>query len=1015
SDESLHKLADLTEAAEFEGFRDPAKNTASKSAANKSEPWLRHRLRRHAQFWQSFVTSSFVLGIILSGYALPWLSSPPSEPHRQRNHPSAFEHADFVSDAVNTLRITGTILPVDHPPFVVSPLGVVPKAEDKLRLILDLRFLNSFLQVPKFKYESLRLVSELCLPHDFLFTVDLKAGYHHIDISEPDWKFLGFQWQGQYYVFTQLPFGLAPACYVFTKVMRQLTQSWRARGYKLVHYIDDFFFTCRDAAEFARVQASVLADLAAAGLVVSLEKCQLSRSHVVKFLGFVVDTLFGQFRLTALQKQKLQSAIQACLNQPLAVPAKLLARVTGIINSFSLVTGPISGLFSRSLHRSLATRSSWYSKVSLDSAALAELRFWQSRLHLYQSRDIWRRHSILRVIHYDAGGQGWGGHLEIGRERHEAHGAWAEHEVHGVTSSTWRELTGLLHLLRAFRPFLSDCSVLARGDALNVFTILSKGGSAKEHLQAVCLQLFTFCAENRIELRPEWLPREENVRADYLSKVRDVDDFSLSSASFAFVSQQFGPFTVDRFASTHNAKLPRFDAFFWCPGAAAANTFTQDWGPPERNYCFPPPGLVAPALRHARACRARMTLVVLGWRSAPWWPLLSGSVAAGRGFAPFVRRHLHFPKGRSVLVPGRASRDQFVDWFTFDSWDLPAAGLSTSDPELAHLSIDLHDAALVCRAPGTFQQYAGPWRKYKAWCAEKGVSALPSKPLTVALYMMRLLRTANTPSPLKTFSGAVYFNHTLAGLPSPTNHPIVRMAREAARRLKIAGQNQKRPFLASQIRRLFSIWAGDTATLHSLMKLTAIVLCYTSFFRYDDLVAVRWQDIKFLPSHAELFVPESKTDQYRQGDSVFIARLGGQFCPVGLIERLLQVGQYRLFGPGSLIRSSLVCPPTQRLKSNAPCYSTVLSWFKEAASLLGLNPEFYGTHSGRRGGATGAAAREVPDRVFKRHGRWRSDRAKDLYVRETLQARLSTTRNLGLQEDIPLAQLHEFEAEACLL
>jgi hypothetical protein len=71
-------------------------------------------------------------------------------------------------------------------------------------------------------------------------------------------------------------------------------------GYRPVHYIDDFLFACQSSTEFARVQASVLGDLAAAGLVVSKEKCQLWCSHVVKFLGFVIDTLFGQFRLTAL-------------------------------------------------------------------------------------------------------------------------------------------------------------------------------------------------------------------------------------------------------------------------------------------------------------------------------------------------------------------------------------------------------------------------------------------------------------------------------------------------------------------------------------------------------------------------------------------------------------------------------------------------------------------------------------------------------------------------------------------
>lgn len=149
----------------------------------------------------------------------------------------------------------------------------------------------------------------------------------------------------------------------------------------------------------------------------------------------------------------MKQMIQACLQRPQSVPAKTVVRVTGLIASLALVTGPISGLVSRFLHRALATRSSWYNRVQLDSAALGELRFWRDQLPRFQSRDIWRRHSLLRVVYYDAGGQGWGGHLEIGSEQHEAHGSWEPHEVHGVALSTWRELTGLLRLLRAFRPF----------------------------------------------------------------------------------------------------------------------------------------------------------------------------------------------------------------------------------------------------------------------------------------------------------------------------------------------------------------------------------------------------------------------------------------------------------------------------------------------------------------------------------------------------------------------------------
>jgi hypothetical protein len=260
---------------------------------------------------------------------------------------------------------------------------------------------------------------------------------------------------------------------------------------------------------------------------------------------------------------------------------------------------------------------------------------------------------------------------------------------------------------------------------------LSKGGSPKEHIQAVCLEIFWLCVERRIDLRPEWIPRDENQLADYLFKVRDSYDFGLSSEAFAFISSRFGPPSVDRFASQHNTKLPRFNAFYWCPQAEACNAFTQDWGADGRSYCFPPPHLVARTLQHARACRARITLVVLGWRTAPWWPLLCGSVESGRGFAPFVWGQLFFPQSRKILVPGLASTDQFcgygvplcdvfaldvdftdskcllrfsflilfssnvrADVFLHEGWDLTVSGLPESELEVRRLLSTLKSAHL---------------------------------------------------------------------------------------------------------------------------------------------------------------------------------------------------------------------------------------------------------------------------------------------------------------------------------
>ena len=77
-------------------------------------------------------------------------------------------------------------------------------------------------------------------------------------------------------------------------------------------------------------------------------------------------------------------------------------------------------------------------------------------------------------------------------------------------------------------------------------------------------------------------------------------------------------------------------------------------------------------------------------------------------------------------------------------------------------------------------------------------------------------------------------------------------------------------------------------------------------------------------------------------------------------------------------------------------YSRMRELVLEKLSMIGLDKSKYGLHSLRSGGALAAANVGVPDRWFKRHGRWRSENAKDGYVKDKLEDRLQVTRNLGL-------------------
>ena len=56
----------------------------------------------------------------------------------------------------------------------------------------------------------------------------------------------------------------------------------------------------------------------------------------------------------------------------------------------------------------------------------------------------------------------------------------------------------------------------------------------------------------------------------------------------------------------------------------------------------------------------------------------------------------------------------------------------------------------------------------------------------------------------------------------------------------------------------------------------------------------------------------------------------------------------------------------------------------------------FGLHSLRSGGASAAANAGIPDRLFKHHGRWRSENAKDGYIKDDLNSRLRVSHSLGL-------------------
>lgn len=154
---------------------------------------VKGRLKNHSGFWERIQANRWVISIISDNYALLFIELPPR--NEMKNHKSAFEEETFVLEQIMELLSAGCVTETNQSDVhVISPLGVVRNGS-KERLILDLCYVNKYLQVFKFKYEDIRTVRDIFLLGDWFFKFDYnKSGYHHVDIFLSHQKFLGFSW-----------------------------------------------------------------------------------------------------------------------------------------------------------------------------------------------------------------------------------------------------------------------------------------------------------------------------------------------------------------------------------------------------------------------------------------------------------------------------------------------------------------------------------------------------------------------------------------------------------------------------------------------------------------------------------------------------------------------------------------------------------------------------------------------------------------------------------------------------
>ena len=436
-------------------------------------------------------------------------------------------------------------------PTCILPLGCVQRpGETKWRLIYDGRYLNMWELYIPFEYETLDSLLQYLQPGAWMTVQDFTAGYHAIACPELA-EYLGFEWQGQIYVWGVMPFGWAPACRVFTQLVLAMHRPARTAGICSTIYIDDRFgaHLDRDTHKFeTRMHCALMAGL---GWFLSIHKCVFLPLQLVRFLGYYIDSLRGRFTLPEEKVDYTLSQIALALDAPNT--PRLLSQIAGRLLSARYAI-PMAPLFCRALFDAIRDarpwRTTWDSLCDYPEGTTLMLRYWHSNLRPMNGARIWKRQHGGLIFAGDASDIGYGGtdltDALPGPVQADFTSAERARQRNNDFSSTERELKWMLVVLRLLvrhaLPRLQHQRLRLLTDS-QAALLCVMGMKGNVHCFPVVLAIWDLCMQHDIELQVLWLPREHTVMqlADLHSKATDESSWALHRGQRELLVALYGP------------------------------------------------------------------------------------------------------------------------------------------------------------------------------------------------------------------------------------------------------------------------------------------------------------------------------------------------------------------------------------------------------------------------------------------------------------------------------------------
>ena len=229
-------------------------------------------------------------------------------------------------------------------------------------------------------------------------------------------------------------------------------------------------------------------------------------------------------------------------------------------------------------------------------------------------------------------------------------------------------------------------------------------------------------------------------------------------------------------------------------------------------------------------------------------------------------------------------------------------------------------------------------------------------PLQVALYLTELVERAvlkgHSASVIESASYSIRWGYRLAGMDSPTIHPLVKGVVEGARRKLARPVQPKQPLKHDSIAEIALPLGSASASLAEIRFLFILLVGYAGVFRISEVLSIRVRYVTILDDFMKVYLMKRKNDQYRDGHVSVIARSRKPTCPVGITDRILSLLPDSSDSSYPIVRR-IVSSRHSKERFHEPLgisYSTAYASFKSGISPFVSYTCLYGTHSIRIGG-----------------------------------------------------------------